>query len=164
MPLPPFSWKAAPTVTDPDHVTILGGWDVLNITSFACEELSRWTRGHSRIVTMNHSVKDSFLALWAAWEKAGLLAALPPAWGGAYNPRYKRGVPHDTNPNHLSNHASGHAFDICPARYPLGVGVKSPTDPILTLAKIAESMGWRWGGHFARPDPMHFQSVLSPFT
>lgn len=162
----PFQWKSAPTPSDPDHVCILAGWDVLNITSFACEELSRWTKGYSRIVTMNHSVKDSFLALWNAWEKARVLSALQPAsWGGAYNPRYKRGVPHDQSPNHLSNHASGHAFDLCPQRYPLGQAVMSAADPMHALAAIAKPLGWNWGGDFVhRPDPMHFQSVLSPFT
>lgn len=160
----PFGWKSAPTPSDPDHVCILAGWDVLNITSFACEELSRWTKGHSRIVTMNHSVKDSFLALWKAWEKAGVLAALQPAiWSGAYNPRFKRGVPHDQNPSHLSNHCAGTAFDICAQRYPLGSAVPA-TDPIRHLAEIAKTHGWRWGGDFIhRVDGMHFEAESSPF-
>ncbi len=177
----PFKWKHAPTATDPDHIVILEKWAELNITSFACEELNRWTHGKSRIVTLNHSCKDSFLALWKAWEKEGVLDTLKsdyfptftPAgqapkpvhdgWGGAYNPRYKRGVAHDQNPNHLSNHASGHAFDICARRYPLGVKVAGP-DLMQLLVPIAEAHGWKWGGNFTRPDGMHFQSVLSPFT
>lgn len=172
----PFKWKSAPVPSDPDRIKILDSWDILNIGSFACEELSRWTHGKSRIVTMNHSCKDSFLALWRAWEKEGVLEVLKadytPAptralvhdgWGGAYNPRYKRGVAHDQNPNHLSNHASGHAFDIATRRYPLGAKVAGP-DPIQLLVPIAEAHGWKWGGRFSRPDPMHFQHVTSPFT
>lgn len=159
----PFKWKHAPQAADPDHIAILYGWDLLNIGSFACEPLARWTKGRSRMVSMNHSVRESFLELWAAWEKAGVLVPLAPAaWGGAYNPRYKRGVPHDQNPAHLSNHSTGHAFDICPGKYVLGY-VPSPTDPIHQLVPIAESHGWKWGGKFSRCDAMHFQHVSSPF-
>lgn len=177
----PFKWKHAPTPSDPDHIKILDSWDVLNIGSFACEELSAWTHGKSRIVTLNHSVKDSFLALWKAWTKEGVLELLKAdysptftpsgqpkivvhdGWAGAYNPRFKRGVPHDQNPNHLSNHASGHAFDICSRRYPLGRAVDGP-DLMHMLVPIAESHGWKWGGSFIRPDGMHFQHVTSPFS
>ncbi len=130
---------------------------------------------------MNAGVRESFLKLWAAWEAQGVLEILKatysptftPAgqpkqivydgWAGAYNPRYKRGVAHDQNPNHLSNHASGHAFDICSRRYPLGMKVAGP-DPMHLLVPIAEAHGWRWGGNFkSRCDGMHWESVGSPF-
>lgn len=125
---------------------------------------------------MNHQCRESFLGLWAAWEKDGALerfksdytpaptrAIVHDGWAGAYNPRYKRGVAHDQNPNHLSNHASGHAFDIAAQRYPLGREIPGP-DLIHLLVPIAKSYGWRWGGEFTRRDGMHFQHETSPFT
>jgi len=157
----PFRWTPAPSALEPDGIKILDDWARANITSFACEELARWTNGKSRIVTMNESVKDSFLGLWAHWDRAGVLHGLVGAWGGAWNARYKRGVPHDGTVSHLSNHATGHAFDICPARYPLGQRVQ-PNDPLLALVAIAKGRDWVWGGDFARTDPMHFQHRSSP--
>lgn len=151
---------------------ILAGWPLLNITSFACEPLARWTGKRSRIVTLNHSVKPSFLKLWERWENEGLLEdltealdarSMKPTWGGGWVPRYKRGVAHDMNPANLSTHSSGHAFDICAAAYPLGRPVKAD-DVMRDLAKVAKEQGWFWGGDFkSRPDGMHFQHVSSPF-
>jgi hypothetical protein len=168
----PFKWTWAPSDTDQDRIRILGGWPQLNITSFACEPLARWTKNRSRIVTLNHSVKEPFLKLWEAWEKEDLLELLTeslerkgqkPAWAGGWVPRYKRGAAHDQNPRNLSTHASGHAFDICPTAYPLGKAVP-PEDIMHALADVAKEHGWFWGGKFAsRPDGMHFQHVSSPF-
>jgi hypothetical protein len=167
----PFKWRHAPSETDPDKIVILEKWALLNITSFACEPLSRWTSGRSRIVTLNHSVKDPFLKLWDRWEHLGLLERLTtslsehhmkPTWGGGWVARYKRGAAHDANPSNLSSHASGHAFDICPAAYPLGRPVKGE-DIMQALADTAEEMGWTWGGRFrSRPDGMHYQHISSP--
>ena len=164
--LSPFTWRASPTPTDPDHITILGGWDTLNITTFECAALARATHGRARMVTMNHRVRPAFLALWEAWEKADLFGLLQPiVWGGAYNPRYKRrvhGAPIDA-PRELSPHASGHAFDICAQRYPLGRAIPAE-DPMQHFAAVARCQGWKWGGDFKRrPDGMHFQHVSSPF-
>ena len=168
----PFTWRHAPSETDPDRIVILQGWATINITSFACEPLSRWTEGRSRIVTLNHSVREPFLLLWDRWEKGGHLEALAealaergmkPTWGGGWVPRYKRGAAHDANPKNLSAHSSGHAFDICPAAYPLGQPVKS-NDVMHQLADVAIKVGWKWGGDFSgRPDGMHFQHLTSPF-
>lgn len=171
----PFRWKHAPSKTDKDAIRILDNWDTDNITSFACEPLARWTQNRSRVVTMNVGVREDFLALWDAWERTGCLNILKSqfqaklggpvvrdGWAGAWCARYKRGVAHDGVASHLSNHATGHAFDICPARYPLGVTITGP-DPIHLLVPIAKKYGWKWGGEFKRSDPMHFQHSKSPF-
>lgn len=162
-PAAPFKWKWSPSDTDNDRIVILEKWPILNITSFACEPLARWTKQRSRIVTLNHSVREDFLKLWERWEKEGLLELLDkPSWGGGWAPRYKRGAPHDQNPKNLSNHASGHAFDICAPVYPLGKPVPAE-DPMHDLAAVASEHGWKWGGKWARPDGMHYQHVKSPF-
>lgn len=161
----PFRWQPAPSALEPDGIKILDDWTRQNLASFACEELSRWTGGKSRIVTMNESVKDAFLSLWGSWERKGLLLKLPASWGGwggAWNARYKRGVPHDGDLRHVSNHATGHAFDICAQRYALGAAVPAG-DPMRELAAVAHDLGWVWGGTFSRIDGMHFQYRTSPF-
>lgn len=165
----PFKWKHAPTATDPDAIRILGGWAEAHITSFPCEQTEKWCR--RRIITLHHDVKADFLALWAAWEKTGVLELLvadqlSPAkfftFNGGWVARYKRGAPEDQNARHLSNHSTGHAFDIMAGRYPLG-RVVPPTDPIHQLVPIAAQHNWNWGGNFKRPDGMHWQHVKSLF-
>lgn len=159
---PPFKWKHAPTATDPDAIRILGDWALLNIGSFACEETSKWCK--RRIITLNYAVKDDFLALWKAWDAAGVLEPFRGllTWNGGWVARYKRGKPHDQNPRNLSNHSSGHAFDIMAAQYPLGVK-PSAVDPIHKLVPIANKHGWEWGGKFNRCDAQHWQHHKSFF-
>lgn len=172
-PRPPFKWKAAPTATDPDAIRILGDWALLNITSFACDQTEKWCR--RRIITLNHEVQADFLALWKAWEDQELLQPfvddMPSysrfiTFNGGWVARYKRGLTlaqHDQQIRHLSNHASGHAFDVMAARYPRG-RVVDGADPIHALAQAAEATGrWKWGGSFPTTDPMHFQHVKSLF-
>lgn len=164
---PPFKWVHAPSDMDRDRIRILNGWPQLNITSFACEPLGRWTDQRSRIVTLNHSVKEDFLKLWERWEKEGLLQAVEdagftPRWSGGWVARYKRGAPHDQNPRNLSNHSSGHAFDILAPELPLGL--KVPQNSIIRqLVPIALECGWHWGGDWGRADPQHFQHKTSFF-
>lgn len=165
----PFKWRWTPADYDRDRITILEKWPILNITSFACEPLSRWTKGKSRIVTLNHSVREDFLRLWDRWEKEGLLEGLAekckPTWSGGWVARYKRGLSdeqHDQQARHLSNHSSGHAFDICAAELPLGLRVDQ-AHPIRQLVPVAAELNWHWGGDWRRPDPMHFQHKTSPF-
>jgi hypothetical protein len=153
----PFKWISAPTPNDPDHIRILDGWDLVNITTFLCPDLG--TLGTH--VTMNHECKDDFLALMKAIKEENLMEHLGP-WCGAYNSRYKRGVAHDQNPAHVSNHASGHAFDVDCTRLPLGVPV-AQTDRIRDIVPIAKEHNFVWGGEFHRIDGMHFQSIHSPF-
>lgn len=168
----PFRWKHAPSATDKDRIEIQDHWADLNITSFACEELGRWTKGRSRVVTLNHKAREPFLALWKEWEKQGLLELLPASytappravvhdgWAGGWVARYKRGVSaYDGNVSRLSNHATGMAFDIASRRYPLGASIAGP-DPMHALAAVAKKFGWKWGGEFAgRKDGMHFELV-----
>jgi hypothetical protein len=63
--------------------------------------------------------------------------------------------------NRLSAHAWGTGIDIDSEKNPLGV----PHDPSkgmmpLSVVKIFENEGWKWGGRFKkRPDCMRFQAT-----
>lgn len=86
-------------------------------------------------------------ALFAAWRDAGVWDSLH-TYGGAYADRPQRG-------DHAkrSTHAWGLALDFDPVRLARGVTVA----PVPAWVAIAEARGWRWGGHFSTPDPMHIQ-------
>ena len=153
----PFRWAAAPTADDADHIKILDGWIEANIVTFLCPYI-----GTGVHMTLNKAIVDDFQAWMKAVHDAGLMSHLLPFCGG-FNPRYKRGMPHDQDPRHVSNHASGHATDWSAARLPLGSHA-APNDPIRDIVPIAKEHGFRWGGDYVhRPDPMHFDSVHSPF-
>lgn len=86
-------------------------------------------------------------------EKEGLLH-LVKTYAGAYYPRFVRG-----SRTVLSNHSYGTAFDINVAWNGLG---KTPalvgqTGSVRELVPIANKWGGYWGGHFSRPDGMHFE-------
>lgn len=160
-PSAPFKWIWAPTPNDPDHIRILGGWDTTNITTVWCDPLKQH-------ITLNHQAVDDVLA----WLKELSESTNPDGttllqtlghFDGSYNPRYKRGLPHDQNPAHLSNHSAGFALDFNAKHFPLGVPA-SPTDPVHDIVPIAKRHNMRFGGEYIhRPDPMHWDHVLSPF-
>lgn len=69
---------------------------------------------------------------------------------GCWNVRYKRG-----NKKEVSLHAYGLAVDINADTNPM----KSPltTDMPAAFVRVFEEQGFKWGGRFLTPDPMHFQ-------
>lgn len=69
-------------------------------------------------------------------------------FGGTYAWRTQRGSSH-----RISLHAFGAAIDLNVFTNLLGTTGDMPT----LLIQIFESNGFQWGGHFHRPDPMHFQ-------
>jgi len=76
-------------------------------------------------------------------------------FGGCYN--YRR----VTGGSRLSTHAWGAAIDLDPDRNRYG----EPWDPRkgmmpLEVVGLFEAEGWRWGGRFSTPDPMHFQATV----
>lgn len=72
-------------------------------------------------------------------------------WG--YNKRYISGT------KTWSNHAFGIAIDINSLTN--GYGDTTPNMPI-EVVRRAESSGFRWGGRYRTPDPMHFETLLTP--
>lgn len=84
---------------------------------------------------------------------------------GCFAPRAKR-----ANPDALSLHSWGIAVDICADNNPLcpsprptpAVGERDENGRLLrdlpdAWVEIFESIGWTWGGRWARPDCMHMQ-------
>lgn len=173
-----FRFHHSPTPTDPEHVRIEPGWAEGNIRQV-------WVPQLRRNVSVNHLVAEPFLALWAEWERLGLLGGsetpgvraegrgLVLSFNGAWVPRFKRTAGTWTERRAaaakrglagLSNHAWGTAFDLNAAwnglgRTPPALGA---TGSVRELVPAAEALGWFWGGNFrARPDGMHFEWVGS---
>lgn len=156
-----FKFRHDPRPANPEHVRVLGGWDVANLTSIKLPQM------HGMTVCLNQKVAAPFLQLWAAWESAGLLAHVH-SFNGAYASRFKRQNGTEAErlakcatlgAGSLSNHCLGSAFDIDAPELPLGKAAPA-NHPIRLLADVAKQMGWTWGGDYhTRPDPMHFELV-----
>jgi hypothetical protein len=69
-------------------------------------------------------------------------------YGGTFANRKKRGI------DEPSTHAWAIAIDLNPHRGPLG---EQPAMPQF-IVDAFERRGFVWGGHFQRPDGMHFQA------
>jgi soluble lytic murein transglycosylase-like protein len=61
----------------------------------------------------------------------------------------------------LSYHSWGAAIDLNPETNGLG---STTTDIPPQVISIMESVGFKWGGQWGRPDPMHFEFKLNPYT
>lgn len=83
-------------------------------------------------------------------ETAGLATLVDPSqYGGCYVPRFI-----DRDPSRpLSMHAFGLAVDLNVSTNQLGTA--GSMDP--RVVETFERWGFRWGGRWARPDPMHFE-------
>jgi hypothetical protein len=157
-----FQFRHDPLPGNPEHVRVIGGWDVANLTTARVPQLK------DRTVCLNHKVMSSFLQLMAAWEAAGLLP-LVHSFDGGYASRFKRQNGSIAErlakcallgASSLSNHCLGSAFDINASELPLGQAI-SPTHPFRALVPVALRLGWSWGGDFkSRPDPMHFERAF----
>ena len=77
-------------------------------------------------------------------------------FGGVFNFRVKRGG------TSLSTHAFAAAIDLAVANNPLGAAYGSLPDMMpIEVVGFFEDEGWEWGGHWSRPDAMHFQAARS---
>lgn len=152
-----FDFVPAGTPSNPEAIRIRGGWAEANIVEVTCPQLKRFDRER---VNVHAKAAQSFLRLWAEWERLALLDAVV-SWNGSFVPRYKRGRA-GGGVAALSNHSWGTAFDVCARLYPLGRPV-APDAPIRALVPSAEALGWFWGGSFrSRPDGMHFEFCGAP--
>lgn len=143
----------APQPGNKEAVRLDPEWVRTHLVEAHVPQLARFGVQHA--VTVHYLAKPALLAVWQAWENAGLLD-LVHTWDGCWNARYKRG--RSGGAENLSNHALGTAWDINAREYPLGHPVDERA-PIRELVPIAEAYGVAWGGNFGggRTDGMHFE-------
>jgi hypothetical protein len=163
-----FSFTPDPVPGNPEHVVLSHDWTSTHLVDVDVPQLHRRARVHSLIA-------PQFLALWAAWEKAGLIP-LVLTFDGAWSSRFKRQVgSYDQrvakcaklNERDLSNHAWGTAFDINARWNALGdePTLAGDSGSVRALVPLAEAHGFFWGGHFnSRRDGMHFEAarIIAP--
>jgi hypothetical protein len=159
-----FDFTHKPVAGNYENIEIKGSWESDNIILVQVPELAKALNKPTARARIHKKLKDPFLDLWIAWDKAGLIDRVL-TWEGAFVPRFIRGGATPANVqakrrDALSNHAWGTAFDINYAWNQLGkmpamVGQKGS---VRELVQIANKHGFFWGGHFKnRPDGMHFE-------
>lgn len=136
-------------------------WERANITrvEFPWDAVLAWDP-HTRIRAARvhrlcaASLDRIFKAIWAA---AGHSQAKIEEWGmhlygGAFEFRPVRGG------TQLSSHSWGCAIDFDPIRNAFG----DHTPHLATVPAVLDAFaaeGWTWGGHWSKPDGMHFQAA-----
>jgi hypothetical protein len=166
--LPPFSpltsqqrdklfgkilFKDSPTKTDKEAVTITNGWSK-NITKVSIPQLVGLPgAANLKNFFFHEKVAVQVQVLFQAWEDEGLKHLLL-GFGGSWVPRYIRG-----SRSVLSSHAWGTAFDINVQWNQRGVepARAGTVGSVRELVATAHKHGFYWGGHFGRPDGMHFE-------
>ncbi len=137
------------------NIRIINNWQRENLTSVVVPQLIGVPGAprDGRIFWHKKGIA-ALQSFFADVEKAGLSSLLL-SWGGSWVPRYVRGTKTKT----LSSHAHGIAFDINVRWNGLGVAPapEGKLGSVVQLVKIAQAHGFFWGGHFARPDGMHFE-------
>lgn len=93
----------------------------------------------------------ALLGFWQDVEAAGKLGHVL-SWAGSWVPRFVRG-----SRATLSSHAHATAFDINAPQNGLGATPTTGHGCVFELVPIAHRWGFYWGGHFTRPDGMHFE-------
>jgi peptidoglycan hydrolase-like protein with peptidoglycan-binding domain len=131
-------------------------WERANLTTVKCPWVLRYS-GRAVAGIRIHKKAAASLArvLDAIWDRVGQSQAEidrigMSVYGGGYNFRLMRGG------SNLSMHSWGCAVDFDPARN--GLGDKTPAMDRLVIEEF-EREGWEWGGHWSRPDGMHFQAA-----
>lgn len=150
----PLHFEPAPRPDNPEAIRIVNSWEADNIVAVTIPQLAGVEGLHKAgRVRFHRKAAAQLLALWAAWDKRGLLARVR-TYAGAYAPRFIRG-----SRTVLSNHAFGTAFDVNAAWNPLGAQPALDGMPgcLLDLVPVANEFGFYWGGHFTRRDGMHFE-------
>ncbi len=161
-----FQFEHAPTPDNKEAIRILGGWQADNIVTVLIPQLvgvpipisstkAILSKGK---VQVHKKAKDKVVALFQAWDDAGLADRIL-TWDGSFNPRLKRKKT-VAIPANLSNHSFGSTFDINAGLNPLGTApaAMGRRGCVRELVAIANKNGFYWGGHFlSSPDGMHFE-------
>jgi peptidoglycan hydrolase-like protein with peptidoglycan-binding domain len=148
-----------------DEIVITDGWESRNLTRVMLPRLAgipfyslgNTVKSDGRM-RFNKRATDQLMALWQAWDDAGLSNRIK-TFGGAFNSRYRRKSARRKYLD-LSNHAYGTAFDINIEWNAFG---KTPAAMnklgcVRELVQIANQFGFYWGGHYPNSkDGMHFE-------
>lgn len=148
-----ITFKPNPTTTNPEGILITNSFERDNIITVPIPQLALATKGKYTKMRFHKLAAHQLQEFFVAIEKNNLLH-LVMTYGGSYYPRFVRG-----SRTVLSNHSYGTAFDINVAWNGLG---KTPalvgeTGSVRELVTLANQFGFYWGGHFSRPDGMHFE-------
>lgn len=152
-----FQFAHEPLPNNPENIRILGDWVQQNIVRVTIPQLRGVRGGSSGVMRFHRLAADQLVALWAAWEQAGLLDKVL-SYQGAFVPRFQRG-----SRTVLSNHAFGSAFDINEPFNGFGAipALVGQRGCVRELVQLANEHGFYWGGHFRRrPDGMHFEVAV----
>lgn len=141
-------------LSDGSGIHITNDWQKKYLTSVVVPQLIGVSGApkNGRIFWHKHGVSQ-LLGFFSDVEKHGL-GPLVLSWAGSWVPRYVRG-----SSSTLSSHAHGTAFDINAAWNPLKAkpALAGTRGSVIELVPLAQANGFFWGGHFSRPDGMHFE-------
>lgn len=156
-----FAFTPTPTPGNPEGIRILGTWVQDNIVSVEIPQLVGILGAPADGKVLFHrAAADQLKALFAVWEKAGLMHHVL-SWAGSWAPRFIRG-----SRTSLSNHAWATAFDVNAQWNSLGArpALAGSKGSVRELVLLAYQYGFFWGGWYGpgptgvtRPDGMHFE-------
>lgn len=131
-------------------------WEKENLVLIPCPWELRYDGKPVKGIRIHKKCADSLSRILnRIWERCGRSQAEidrigMSVYGGSYNFRKMRGG------SSLSMHSYGCAVDFDPARN--GLGNAKPAMDRRVIEEF-EREGWEWGGHWSRPDGMHFQAA-----
>lgn len=148
-----ITFKPKPTPANPEGILITNSFTKDNIVLVNIPQLAVATNGKFTRMRFHKECVYQLQQFFIEVERNGLLHLIK-TYSGAFYPRFVRG-----SRTNLSNHSFGTAFDINVAWNGLG---KTPAligqiGSVRELVPIANKWGFYWGGHFSRPDGMHFE-------
>lgn len=148
-----IAYIAAPTANDKDAIRITNNFERDNIIRINLPQLAKATNGKYASMRFHKAGADQLRGFFSEIEEQNKLHLIK-SYAGAYYPRFIRG-----RSGVLSNHSYGTAFDINVPWNGLGKTPALIGQPgcVRELVPIAHKWGFYWGGHFSRPDGMHFE-------
>ncbi|UGQ31549.1 M15 family metallopeptidase [Acinetobacter calcoaceticus] len=151
----PLEFESAPTKSNPEGLKITNNFKNKIVPVEIPQLIGIKGAPKTGIIYVHMKVRDQIQGLWAEWGRLGLLDRIL-TFDGVFNARFIRGKAKEQI---LSNHAFGTAFDINAAWNPYGA-IPATADQkgcVYDLVRIAHQYGMYWGGHFKKPDGMHFE-------
>lgn len=148
-----ITFKSNPSSQNPEGIIITNNFEKINIIKVELPQLSIATNGKYSSMRFHKDCAFQLQQFFKEVEEKNLLHLIK-SYAGAYFPRFVRG-----SRTVISNHSYGTAFDI---NVPWNGLNKTPAlvgqpGSVRELVPIAHKWGFYWGGHFSRPDGMHFE-------